>query len=130
MRLQTRLVSFGRLGEDAHGEEAIGEAQEGRQEDHVALIAVLGSEVECGDEQEPSQDRPRETLPGGQLDALDQWQVPPNQIPHIVHRNERQRVPEILSGMDGMWGICTTALDFSGSYSTCVYMQLSAWENG
>lgn len=102
MRLQTRLVSFGRLGEDAHGEEAIGEAQQGRQEDHVALIAVLGSEVERGDEQEPSQDRPRETLPGGQLDALDQWQVPPNQIPHIVHRNERQRVPEILSGMDGM----------------------------
>ena len=74
------LVPIGRLGEDAYSEEAVGQAQEGREEDHVPLVAVLGREVECRDEQEPRQDRPRQDLPVGYLQALDQRQVPTDQI--------------------------------------------------
>lgn len=79
-RKETCLVPIWRLGEDAHGEVAVGQPQEGREEDHVPLVPVLGREVERRDEQEARQDGGHQALPVRQLQAFDKRQVPTNQI--------------------------------------------------
>ena len=91
--LVTCLVTSWCHSENTHCEIAIGESQEGGEQNHPSLVTIFCCKVECWDQQESRKHCYQQTLSGFQLQPWHKGNISCYEIHHIIHSNQNNWVP-------------------------------------